>query len=89
MKRAEGRETWHRLLEWDKGQAAAEKLAAQILIAEKYEAVDPIHPLGGKDGGKDILCKKDGQKFIAACYSILGIRVNTNALVIRFFYIHW
>ncbi len=69
MKRQnDGRETWHRLLNWDKGQAPSERLSAQILINEKYDSVDPQHPLGGRDGLKDILCKKEGLKFIAACY---------------------
>lgn len=35
---------------------------------EGYKDIDPIHPRGGKDGGKDILCTKGGIKFIAACY---------------------
>jgi hypothetical protein len=68
MRRNEGRETWHRLLNWEKGQSASETLSAQILGIEGYKDIDPIHPRGGKDGGKDILCTKDGIKFIAACY---------------------
>ncbi len=67
-RRSEGRETWNRLLEWDKGNAAAERLAAQILLSERYDSVDPIHPLGGRDEIKDIICAKAGVKFIAACY---------------------
>ncbi len=31
MRRNDGRETWFRLLEWDKGQTPAERLAAIIL----------------------------------------------------------
>lgn len=67
-RRTENNETWHRLVGWDRGQAASERLAAQLLISEKYEAVDPSHPLGGRDGLKDILCQKDGLKYVAACY---------------------
>lgn len=67
-RQTDGRETWHRLLDWDKGQAPSERLAAQILVSEKYVSIDPIHPLGGRDGLKDILCNKEGLKFIAACY---------------------
>jgi uncharacterized protein YbaR (Trm112 family) len=33
-----------------------------------YEAIDPSHPLGGPDGGKDICCKKDGKDFVVAVY---------------------
>ena len=51
MRRAEGRETFYRLLEWDKGQAASERLAALILEQEGFRDIDPSHPLGGKDGG--------------------------------------
>lgn len=64
----DGRETWHRLLGWDKGQAPAERLAAQILISERFESIDPSHPLGGKDGLKDIICSRNSKKLIAACY---------------------
>lgn len=67
-RRLEGRETWNRLRVWDKEQSPSEKLAAQILFSEKYESIDPSHPLGGPDGLKDILCVKDGKKYIAACY---------------------
>ena len=67
-RQTDGRETWYRLLDWDKGQAPSERLAAQILISEKYISVDPSHPLGGRDGLKDILCKKEGLKYVAASY---------------------
>ena len=61
-------ETWHRLREWTNGQAVSERLAAQILLDEGYKDLDPSHPLGGKDGKKDALCKKDNQKWIMAVY---------------------
>jgi len=61
-------ETWHRLLSWTYGQAPSERLAAQILIYEKYENIDPSHPLGGKDGGKDAVCNKENNKWIMAVY---------------------
>lgn len=48
MRRAEGRETFYRLLEWDKGQAASERLAALILEQEGFRDIDPSHPLGEK-----------------------------------------
>ncbi len=68
MRRAEGRETFYRLLEWDKGQAASEGLAALILEQEGFRDIDPSHPLGGKDGGKDMLCEFNGYKWIGAVY---------------------
>lgn len=63
-----GRETWDRLLHWNRGQADSERLAGHILKSEGYESIDPSHPLGGQDGGKDIICKKDDFKIIGACY---------------------
>lgn len=68
VRRIEDRETWHRLLNWDKGQAASERLAAHILIKERFENIDPSHPLGGKDGGKDIVCNFNSEKWIGAVF---------------------
>lgn len=68
MRRTEGDETWLRIKMWLKGQKAAERLSAHILAAEKFESVDPSHPLGGRDGLKDIVCTKDDINWIAACY---------------------
>lgn len=67
-RRFEGDETWFRLLNWTKDQKASERLAAAILLSEGYRGVDPSHPLGGQDGGKDMLCLKDGLKIIGAAY---------------------
>jgi len=67
-RRSAGRETWHRLLEWDRGQPESERLAARLLGQEGYEEIDPSHPLGGRDGGKDIICEKNGQKYVIAVY---------------------
>lgn len=61
-------ETWHRLRAWTKGQTPSERLSAQILLHEGYKDLDPIHPLGGKDGKKDALCTKDGKKWVMAVY---------------------
>ena len=61
-------ETWKRLLEWTNGQGPSERLAAQVLQVEGYEKVDPTHPLGGPEGGKDALVRKDGQLWIMAVY---------------------
>lgn len=61
-------ETWHRLIEWTKGQAPSERLAAQILIHEGFSSLDPSHPLGGPDGGKDAMATKEGVRFAMAVY---------------------
>jgi hypothetical protein len=61
-------ETWHRLHEWTNGQAPAERLAAQVLLAEDFSSLDPSHPLGGPDRGKDALLTKDGARWVMAVY---------------------
>src|SRR4051794_24721705 len=61
-------ETWHRLREWTNGQARSERLAAQILLSEGFTGLDPSHPLGGPDGGKDAIANKDGKKWVMAVY---------------------
>lgn len=61
-------ETWHRLREWTNGQAPSERLAAQLLIDEGFDDIDPSHPLGGRDGQKDALCSKHGKKWVMAVY---------------------
>jgi hypothetical protein len=67
-RRNEGEETFRRLLAFTKGQAAAERLTAQLLIAEGFKSVDPSHPLGGPDGLKDIICVRDEIQWIGAAY---------------------
>lgn len=76
-RKKEGRETWNALLEWDKGQAPSERLSTAIVLAEGYTGVDPSHPLGGKDGGKDILLKKDGLPMVGAVYFPRGKQTIT------------
>lgn len=61
-------ETWHRLREWTNGQPPSERMAAQILLHEGYTNLDPSHPLGGRDGTKDAICQKDGQRWVMAVY---------------------
>jgi hypothetical protein len=46
----------------------SERLAAQILHAEGYADIDPSHPLGGRDGGKDALAIRSGKKWVMAVY---------------------
>lgn len=61
-------ETWHRLREWTNGQGPSERLAAQILLDDGYKSLDPSHPLGGPDGGKDAVCHLDGRRWVMAVY---------------------
>lgn len=64
----EGKETWHRLLEWDRGQAPAERLAALLLNEDGFENIEPSYPLGGKDGLKDFTLNYKGIKWIGAVF---------------------
>lgn len=68
QRRTDGDETWNRLLNWTKGQKPSERLSAHILASEGFKSIDPSHPLGGKDGIKDIIALKDNIQWIAACY---------------------
>jgi hypothetical protein len=61
-------ETWHRLREWTYGSSPSERLAALILDHERYESIDPSHPLGGKDGGQDARCVYAAEPWIMAVY---------------------
>lgn len=61
-------ETWHRLQQWTYGQAPSERLAAQILLADGFTNLDPSHPLGGRDGGKDAVMLLDGKRWIMAAH---------------------
>jgi hypothetical protein len=67
-RRREGDETWSGLSVWTRGQKAAERLAAQVLRVEGYSSIDPSHPLGGRDGLKDIVCTKNNLSWIGAAY---------------------
>lgn len=60
--------TYQILLNWDKGQPFAERMAAKILGIEDYTEIDPQCPTGGPDGTKDILCKKEDRKYVVGCY---------------------
>ncbi len=64
----DGDETWNRLLNWTKGQKPSERLSAHILSSESYKSLDPSHPLGGKDGLKDIVSLKENLQWIGAAY---------------------
>jgi hypothetical protein len=67
-------ETWYRLRNWQGSQAEEERMSGQILAADGYESIDPSHPLGGPDTGKDARCKKDGDLWIMAAYYSRGER---------------
>lgn len=56
------------LQNWRYGSTQAERLLASILTIEGFQEVDPQNPLGGPDGLKDVLCKRSGLSWIAACY---------------------
>lgn len=56
------------LINWRGGQSKAERLCAALLSIEGYKSIDPQCPLGGPDGLKDIVCVKDGWKYIGASY---------------------
>ncbi|GEM_PF-874970 len=53
---------------WRGDQIRAERLAAALLHIEGFTSVDPQCPLGGPDGLKDVLCEKNGWKYVAAAY---------------------
>ncbi|MGH2880915.1 MAG: NACHT domain-containing protein [Solirubrobacteraceae bacterium] len=67
-------ETWHRLREWTYGQALSERLASQVLQAEGFSGIDPSHPLGGPDEGRDGVAVRDGQEWLFAVYFPRGRR---------------
>ena len=82
-RRTGGNETFVRLRDWSRGQAPAERLAAQLLRVEGFTSIDPSHPLGGPDGLKDVLCKRDGIKWIGAAYFPRG-QQSFNAIADKF-----
>ena len=67
-RRKRGEETVARLRDWTEAQKAAERLAAQVLSAEGFVSIDPTHPLGGPDELKDLVCERDGFRWVAAVY---------------------
>jgi fido (protein-threonine AMPylation protein) len=57
-----------KLLHWRDGQTKAERLCANLLDLDGFSSIDPQCPLGGPDGLKDIVCEKNGWKYIGAAY---------------------
>jgi tetratricopeptide (TPR) repeat protein len=43
-------------------------LAAQILLEDGFSMLDPSHPLGGRDGTKDAVAWRSGEKWVMAAY---------------------
>lgn len=76
-RRNEGDETWYRLLNWSKSSKAAERLSTHILRTEGFTSIDPSHPLGGKDGLKDMVAVKENINWIGASYFPRGQQTFT------------
>ena len=57
-----------RLVAWRDGSTQAERLSAAILKLAGYDDIDPQAPIGGPDGGKDILCARGGITWVGAVY---------------------
>ncbi len=53
---------------WRFGQVLAERLCAGILRISGYTDIQPQAPLGGPDGKKDILLRRDDKTYVAAVY---------------------
>ena len=54
--------------DWRYGPTQAERLAASVLRLEKYQNIEPQSPLGGGDGGADILCDRGDRLWVGAVY---------------------
>jgi hypothetical protein len=63
---------------WTNDQGPSERLAAQVLLNQGFENLDPSHPLGGKDGGKDAVCTKTGKRWIMGVYFPRGQQTFAN-----------
>ncbi len=61
-------ETQYRLLSWTGDSGAAERLAAQVLLASGFEDPDPSHPYGGPAGGRDAIFTRNGERWVLAVY---------------------
>lgn len=56
------------LRDWRAGPTNAERLCAGVLELAGFSDVEPQAPLGGSDGTKDILARRDGLLWVAAVY---------------------
>ena len=57
-----------RLVAWRDGSTQAERLSAAILKLAGYEEINPQAPIGGPDGGQDVLCARGGITWVGAVY---------------------
>jgi len=62
------KKTEYKLTLWREGQTNAERFSADLLILDGFVSVSPQSPLGGPDGLKDVVCEKNGWKYIGASY---------------------
>ena len=62
------RNTYQIIINWDKGQAFSERMAAKILSIDGFENIDPQSPAGGPDGTKDIIGERYGIRHIIGAY---------------------
>jgi hypothetical protein len=46
--------------------------------------MDPSHPLGGQDGLKDLICNKEGKKYIVAVYFPRGKVMDISIFFARY-----
>lgn len=63
-----GKETYYRVLIEIEDKQVRKDQRAHILRSEGYDSRDHSHPLSGRDGEKDILCKKDRISLLGAVY---------------------
>lgn len=62
------KKTEYKLTLWREGQTNAERFSSDLLILDGFTSVSPQSPLGGPDGLKDVVCEKNGWKYIGAAY---------------------
>lgn len=63
-----GARTLNELILWNRGAVQSAYLAQALIRIDGAEDIDPIHPRGGRDGGKDILCTFKGVLCVVAVY---------------------
>jgi fido (protein-threonine AMPylation protein) len=63
-----GARTEAMLRDWRYGPVQAERLVGALLHLEEFEDVDPQHPLGGPDGLKDVLSRRNAMVWVSAAY---------------------
>jgi hypothetical protein len=56
------------LHEWELGSTHAEFLCADLLEIAGFSLLDPQAPLGGPDGGKDMIARRDGLTWVVGVF---------------------